>query len=307
MKTIDRWLVLLGAAVIATLGCSPPETAEPGETGAVVSVFATFYPTTYFARRIGGDRVDVQCPLPDDADPVFWTPPAEVLSKMQQADMIVINGAGFEKWISKVSLPYSKIVDTCNSLNDELLRFDGNITHSHGPAGEHSHEGIDGHTWLDPHHANKQAEAIHRRLAKLRPAYAEQFQANLVALTADLDALDKSLRNLSDQLKEQHLLSSHPAYNYLRHRYDWKLTNIVLDGQAMPDDQTLAELRAAVKEHDPHIILWEQAPSDEIAALLAEQFRLKSVVFQPCEHAPTSEDDYLTVMRRNIDALKAEL
>ncbi len=32
-------------------------------------VLTTFYPTTYFAQRIAGDHLQVDCPLPDGADP----------------------------------------------------------------------------------------------------------------------------------------------------------------------------------------------------------------------------------------------
>lgn len=310
MKPLDRWLVFLVSAFFAAVGCSSNDTEKPDETDAVLKIYTTFYPTAYFARRIGGDRVDVVCPLPDDADPVFWTPPREVLGEMQQADMIVINGAGFEKWISKISLPYSKVVDTSNSLNEELLRYEGAVTHSHGPEGEHSHEGIDGHIWIDPLHAKKQAEAIHRRLAKLQPESAEHFQTNFDALVADLDTLDQALSKLSDQLKKEHLLASHPAYNYLIRRYGGKLTNVLLDGQEMPDDQTLDQLQTAVEKQRAHIILWEQTPRKAIEARLKEQLGLDSIVFQPCEHPPTTAergDDYLTIMRRNIEALKAEL
>ncbi len=65
---------------------------------------------------------------------------------------------------------------------------------------------------------------------------------------------------------------------------------------------------AAKESQNARIVLWEQPPGTEFAALLEEQFGLQCVVFRTCEHPPEpakTGDDYLTVMSQNIDALKA--
>ncbi|KKK47419.1 hypothetical protein LCGC14_3155370, partial [marine sediment metagenome] len=221
MNAWMKWTVLL--AVPAVLGCS---TDSKPTTDAAPQVYTTFYPTTYFTQRIGAAHVEVVCPLPEDADPIFWKPPAATIEAYQEADLIVINGAGFERWVKRVSLPSSKLVDTAEPLKESFLKFAGAATHSHGAGDHHSHEGTDGHTWLDPAHAKVQAEEICKALQSELPEHADEFQASYAALAADLDALDQSLGKLSVALGDAHLLASHPAYNYIVERYGWNLTNL---------------------------------------------------------------------------------
>ncbi len=303
MNRFCRWTGLLLAMAVA--GCSKPETPE---SDGLPRVYTTFYPTTYFARRIGGDCVEVVCPLPAQADPIVWRPPPATIEAYQQADLIVINGAGFEKWVETVILPPSRVVDTAEPLAEQLLKYEGAITHSHGPAGQHSHEGVDGHTWLDPIHAKVQADEIRKALALLLPEHAEKFQADYRKLAADLDTLDQSLTELSDILKDQHLLASHPAYNYLAKRYGWELTSLDLDPAAMPDDETLAEIRGTLESKPAGVILWESPPQRQIAERLKDEFGLVSVTFSPCESldraAIAGGEDYLTVMNENIANLR---
>ena len=155
-------LPLLAAALIALApGCSKSSdsqeqsesqsqtSADTSTAAAPLTVYTTFYPTTYFTQRIGGSHVEVTCPLPDDADPIFWQPDRNTIMAYQKAALIILNGADFEKWALTASLPTGRIVDTARNFTDQFITYES-VTHSHGPGGDHTHEGIDGHTWIDP-------------------------------------------------------------------------------------------------------------------------------------------------------------
>lgn len=240
----------------------------------------------YLAQRLG---VEAVCPVA--SDPVSWMPDAPTIQAMQEADLIILNGANFEAWPEKVSLPESNVLRTASGL--ELLHYENVTIHTHGPGGEHSHEGIDGHTWLDPINAKAQAERIQRRLAQLRPERADEFAANFAKLAADLEALDAEFWGLSPPP----LLANHPAYNYLAKRYGWSIYNLDLDPEEMPEQATFDGPKA---RH----LLWESSPSAEIATQL-NTWGITSIVFSPAETA--SDTDYLGVMQRNLAALKAHV
>ena len=307
MNACLKWIVLAAVAP-AVSGCS---TGEKPATDRMPQIYTTFYPTTYFTQRIGGDRVEVVCPLPEDADPIFWKPPAATIEAYQQADLIVINGAGFERWVKRVSLPSSILVDTAEPLKESFLKFAGAATHSHGNDDHHSHEGIDGHTWLDPAHAKVQAEEICKALQSLLPECADEFQASYTALAADLDAIDQSLGKLSAAMGDEHLLASHPAYNYLVERYGWNLTSLDLDPSSMPTDAQFAEIKDGLASKPAGVILWESTPADEIAERFKSELGLTSVTFSPCEQLDEASQaagkDYVAVMGENIASLKGEL
>jgi zinc transport system substrate-binding protein len=296
-------------ASLAALGAcgGEVEKAGGGAAGKPV-VYTTFYPTTYFTTRIAGDLVDVVCPVPPDEDAIFWKPDDATVARYQKADLIIVNGADFEKWVLATSLPEAKVVNTAKPFAAEFVKFEKAVTHSHGPAGEHAHEGIDGHTWLDPVNAKIQAGEIAKALSKLLPAHAATFEARRRALDADLDALDAGFRKAAEKLAGAPLLASHPAYNYAAKRYGLNVKNLDLDPEEMPADETFATIKALLAEHPAKIVLWESFPSGEIAKRFAEELGLRSVEFSPCElmapEALAGGQDYLTVMRRNLANLE---
>ena len=161
-------------------------------------VLTTFYPTTYFAQRIAGQHADVRCPLPAAADPVSWKPSQDVLAAYQSADLIVTNGARLEKWVGQVSLPSARVLKTAARFHEQWVRI-VLTTHSHGPEGEHSHYGVDGHTWLDPRFAILQSRAIADALIELRPDHAADFEAGFASLEKDLMELHAAFEALADQ------------------------------------------------------------------------------------------------------------
>ena len=129
-------------------------------------VYTVNYPLYYFATRIAGDAAEIVFPVPADIDPAFWMPAPEEIAGFQKADLILLNGAGYAKWVEKAALSEYRMVNTSESFSDRYIKTRGDVTHNHGPAGEHSHSGIAFTTWLDPTLAIIQAEAIYEALLK---------------------------------------------------------------------------------------------------------------------------------------------
>lgn len=123
----------------------------------------------YFAERIGGDHVKVDFLAPADVDPAYWNPDLANISAYQKADLILINGAGYAKWVNKVSLPRSKMVNTSRQFKDQYITKKEVMTHSHGAEGKHAHESLAFTTWLDFTLAARQAEAIADVMGRKRP------------------------------------------------------------------------------------------------------------------------------------------
>jgi zinc transport system substrate-binding protein len=193
--------VLCGCIVMAIAGCSrsdPQAAVEASvvDTGRPLSVYVVNYPLQYFAERVGGTAVRVSLPVPGDTDPAFWKPGPEQIAAYQAADLILLNGASYAKWVDRASLPASRTVDTSASFADRLIRSAGDVTHRHGEQGVHDHGDVAFPTWLDPLQAIAQAKAIADALVRLRPDMAEAFNERFESLEADLLALDAQLASL---------------------------------------------------------------------------------------------------------------
>lgn len=340
----------LPMAALPLAGCNEQSgTSQSGQTGDITmqnAVLTTFYPTKYFAERIAGGLVIVDSPLPADEDPIFWRPGANAMNQFQNARLVITNGAEFEKWVAGAALPRGR---TVASLSDEALDELGgpitmeSTTHSHGPGGEHTHEGVDGHTWVSPRLAVAQAERIAEAMSTAWPEHAEAFGANLARLVEDLEMLEASLRDLTPLVQQHRLLASHPAYNYLARDLGWDIHNLDLDPesedvQAMVDmvhealhhhedhhhehhheqehDAEHADHEHADHEHGddapdhehshgskPVLLLWEGEPTSAIREAIQGELGVASVLFSPAEGVP-DDGDYMDVMRANIERLR---
>jgi zinc transport system substrate-binding protein len=291
-------------------GCSGPATNEvapqptSGEDG-VLSVYVVNYPLEYFAKRIGRDRVMVTSPAPAGEDPAFWSPDAEAVLAYQGADLILLSGAGYAKWVEVATLPRSKLVNTSAAFEDRLIRVESDLTHSHGPEGEHSHGETAFTVWLDLGLAVEQARAITEALAAARPEHAAVFEEGFSSLERDLLAVDAELAELAAEGRDRAVLGSHPVYQYLARRHELDLASVHFEPDEFPDEAAWSGLEALLNEHHAGWMLWEGEPLAEIASRLQDA-GVESAVFDPCGNRP-SEGDFLTVMRSNVDNLRPVL
>ena len=174
-----------------------------------LSIYTVNYPLQYFAERIAADHAIVTFPAPAEGDPAYWTPDKKTISAYQNADLILLNGAHYAKWLEKVTLPASKMVNTSRKFKDQYITSKEAITHSHGSDGEHAHEDAAFTIWLDITLAVKQAQAIEKALSRKKPELKEVFQENYAALEKDLMDLDKELREIAANQKSLPLVVSH--------------------------------------------------------------------------------------------------
>jgi zinc transport system substrate-binding protein len=301
---MSRRFYALAAAGLLVSAAMPAARADENKP----EVFTTFYPTEYFASRIGGDLVKVRNPVPEDADPIFWKPSREDLQAYQQADLIILNGAGLEKWVQNATLPEDRVVDTAKPFESDFIVYEGAVTHSHGSVGEHTHEGLDGHTWLDPHNAKHQAAEIKEALAERFPEHGAAFEEGYKALAADLDSLDQTLSSYEESYDGKPIFASHPAYNYLARRYGWNIDNLDLDPEEMPSDEVFAEIKGRQANHPARYIVWEGEPAPEIARRFKDELGLESITFSPVELLSDAQRaagvDYLDVMKENLERIE---
>ena len=306
---IEQWQTLLKLVVtIALVGCTDGNNAldthrNGGEEVGSLSVYVVNYPLLYFAERIGDDAVRVTFPAPADGDPAYWSPDAETIAAYQDADLILLNGAGYAKWVQRATLPPSKLVNTSESVQDQHLIVEDSVIHTHGPKGEHNHGDIAFTTWLDPTLAVDQARAIRDVFTAARPEREAKFQEQFESLESDLLNLDDRLRDIVAREPGKALLASHPVYQYLTRRYDLNLESVHFEPDQYPDEKDWQKLEALLAKHPAQWMLWEAKPLEESARKLKE-LGIESVVFAPCGNAP-ADGDFLVAFRRNLAELES--
>lgn len=300
-------VVLSVCLFFASCGNSPEDGAATGASQESSSdkplVHVTNYPLLYFAERIGGDLIELHFLAgKKKGDPSFWKPTDEEILQMQGADLVLINGATYEKWLDAVSLPTNVTYDTSDAFAGEFLSSGEVITHSHGEDGEHTHGGIAGTTWMDFQQAIWQAEEVHRALSEFDPENESAYTEGFNSLADDLDALHQEFKAVGLRLKEVPLVGSHPVYQYLARRYYLGIESVHWEPDVAPGDEGVNELKEILETHPAKWMIWEGSPIEKSVKLL-EGMGIDSVVIDPCGNRPDS-GDWLTVMRENLENLK---
>ena len=263
-----------------------------------LSVYAVNYPLAYFAERIGGSSVNVVLPVPSGIDPAFWEPDASVIAEFQRADLILLNGAGYAKWLKHASLPRRKLVNTSAVFQRDYISVEQTVTHQHGPGGDHSHAGTAFTTWLDFNQARMQAKAILSALKKQRPQQADVFIQNYTSLEKDLVSLDQALTAIMEQDSNKPFIASHPVYQYLARRYNINLKSVMWEPEIMPAQNQWDALQQLLATHGAGWMIWEGQPDKQSVARL-DELDINSLVFSPCANTP-EEGDFISVMKNNI-------
>ena len=269
------------------------------------AVYTVNYPLQYFAERIGGAQVRVVFPAPADEDPAFWTPEVEAIAAFQAADLILLNGATYAKWLKTASLPRARSIHTSRRFAADFIAVAETGTHSHGPTGEHSHGGTAFTTWLDLRQAVQQAQAVKEGLGRLLPDHRNGFEARYGDLESDLLELDERLQAIAEGAPGRPLLASHPVYQYLARRYGLNIESVLWEPETLPDDAQWQELQSILEGHPAGWMLWEGEPLRASVERLAA-LGVRSVVFDPCGNRP-EEGDFLSVMRENAAQLASAL
>lgn len=268
-----------------------------------LTIYVVNYPLKYFAERIAGEHATVVFPAPADVDPAYWMPDAKTISDYQRADLILLNGANYAKWVNKVSLPRFRMVNTSEAFKDRYIEAAEILTHSHGAEGKHAHEALAFTTWIDFSLAAEQAKAIAKALNRKKPSLEDIFQRNYQELEKDLLKLDRDMKALVSKDISKPFTVSHPVYDYLARGYGLNIKSVHWEPDEVVDDRQLMELQNILKDHPAKWMIWEGEPIKESVEKL-KAIGMQSVVFDPCGNTP-DQGNFISMMQENVENLKA--
>jgi len=295
---------LLVITVLLLAGCGVegevPSTEAVG-TGVPV-IYTVNYPLAWMAQQLLADTAEVVFPAPANVDPAFWQPDTDTVLRYQQADLVLLNGAGYASWVARVSLPGRTLIDTSGAYPEQLLTVPAGPSHSHGPGGQHSHGELAFTTWLDLGLARQQSQAVSVAAQRLLPSQATAIEQRLAVLQRTLTAMDERLMALGRQLGERPLLYSHPVYQYLQRRYQLNGRALHWEPDQVPDEAQWSHLQGILQSHPAQIMLWEAQPLPEVQVRL-DELGIKTVVFSPMGNRPPS-GDFASGMAANIERLE---
>jgi ABC-type Zn uptake system ZnuABC Zn-binding protein ZnuA len=236
--TIRAGALVLAAALVAAMvaGCGGSDSSSRSATtnGAVsgkrLKVVATTTQVADFVRSIGGEKVRVTQILKPNVDPHDYEPSPADIQAFAQADLVVKNGVGLEKWLDEVVSSagfHGTTVDASKGVS--IIAGDGSEEEKAG----------DPHIWHNPQNAEIMARNIAAGFEAADAADKAFFEANLAAYIRKLDELDTWIAQQIGSLPagQRKLVTNHDAFHYYVNRY-----HLTFIGSIIPSFDTSAEL-----------------------------------------------------------------
>jgi len=271
---------------------------------AELSAIVSFYPLYEFTKQVGQDKVSVSLLIPPGIEPHDWEPTVNDLQKMHEADLIVINGIGFESWADDIDTVNSDviIVDTSKGMSliidDDALRKDPNhFVRSTG----------DPHIWLNPIKAKTQVQNILDALVSIDPENEKFYRQNAQSYQDKLDALDSKIRTeLSPCNKD--FIAFHNAFSYFAVEYGLNQHSIVNSNEPNigPTLKTLETVINLAQTFDIDVIFTEETVDTRTSQVIANEIGARVLVLSPIETI-SDDSDYFSKMVNNLSNLKEAL
>ena len=240
-KSMMIFVSVLVMGAILTAGCvdeggSQDESSSTNGMVLAVSVL----PQAEFVEKVAGDNVNVIVMVPPGADPHSYEPTPGQLRDLSDAKMYAMVGSG----LTIENIMIDKIAD----LNPDMMIIDCSAgidlremeaheheeeveVHDSEMGEEHEESGLDPHIWTSPGNVEIMVENIYEGLVEIDPENESVYLENRNAYIAELDALDKNIRETLSGKDGSSFMVYHPAWGYFADYYDLTEVPVEIEGK----------------------------------------------------------------------------
>lgn len=277
--------------LLAASGCAPRQAEEPR-----FRVVTSFYPMYIMALNItdGIEGVQVDNMAGQQAGCLHdYQLQSKDMKNLEKADVFVINGAGMESFLEKVTdqLPDLAVVNAGEGI--PLLEEDG----EENP-----------HLWVSITNCIQQVKNISEGLAQADDQNAERYRENAQDYVAKLTLLRAKMHSELDDLPNRDIITFHEAFPYFAQEFDLDIVRVVnREPDSQPNAKELAETIRMIKESGVKAVFAEPQYPQSAADIVAAESGAKVYVLDPAVTGEDNRDAYLDAMEQNLEVLKEAL
>jgi len=288
---------------LALVGCGgtdkaaeKPADKKPAQPFRIVTSFYPMYVATINITQ-GVDGVEVHnMTKPQTGCLHDYQLMTEDMKTLENADAFVINGAGMEDFMDKVTEQQKnlKVIDASRGI--KLI---------------HDEEGDNPHVWLSVTDAIQQVRNIADQLKEADPAHADAYEKNAAAYIEKLTSLKTEMHAALDNVPHKDIVTFHEAFPYFAEEFHLNIIGVVeREPGTEPTPTELQETIEQVKGLSAKVLFTEPQYSPAAAETIARETGAKIYTLDPVvtgEATPAAKDAYLDTMRKNMNTLKEAL
>lgn len=314
---MKKRLISLALALVLALSLTGCALDRPRDSDKL-QVVCTLFPYYDFVRQIGGDHVDVTLLIAAGREVHSFEPTPLDAIRLSEADVFIYNGGESEEWVEDLLDAAGENIGTVLTMMDHADVLAEEVQEGmqvrHGGEEDEDEIEYDEHIWTSPVIAMELCRVIGEALMEADPAHAGDYQARLDEYLAQLETLDQDFRQVVDGAKRTTLVfgDRFPLLYFCRtYGLDYRAAFHGCSGDTEPSLATLKYLIDKVNAEDIPVVYTIELSSQKIADAIAETTGAKVLTFQSCQTVSRADFDggatYLSLMRRNVEALKEGL
>ena len=295
-KILSLLLLVLSVALV---GCGGADKAAEKKSAEPFRIVTSFYPMYVATINItdGVDGVEVyNMTKPQTGCLHDYQLMTEDMKTLEKADAFVINGAGMEDFMDKVTEQQKalKVIDA-----------------SRGIALMHDEEGDNPHVWLSVTDAITQVRNIADQLKEADPAHADSYEKNAAAYIKKLTALKSEMHASLDNVPHKDIVTFHEAFPYFAKEFNLNIIGVVeREPGTEPTPTELQETIEQVNALPTKVLFTEPQYSPAAAETIARETGAKIYTLDPVvtgEATPAAKNAYIDTMKQNMKILQEAL
>lgn len=299
------WMMVLSVLVLVLGGCGTNNESKPAvsqnadtKSESSLTIAASFYPMYIFTLNIAKDIPNVNVvsltkPTTGCLHDYAITP--DDMKNLEGAQILVINGAGMESFMDKVTsqIPDLKIIESSQGI--PLIQGDGD-------------EGDNPHVWLSVTNAITQVKTIGDQLASLDPENASKYQENTQAYIKKLEVLKTKMHQTLDGVPQRNIVTFHEAFPYFAQEFNLNTVGVIeREPGSAPSAKELSETIEQVKGLGIKALFAEPQYPTKAAEAIAKETGAKVYTLDPVVTGPQEADSYINLMENNLITLQEAL
>ena len=289
MRNIFKYIIVFATISITSNSCWAEK----------INVVASFSILGDMVGRVAGDRANVTVIVGPDSDAHLYAPNAGDAIAVSEADLIFINGMGFETWSAAlIETSGTEATIAIATQGIEPLLVEGEV---------------DPHAWNSLINGISYVTNIEAALSAISPSNASIFKVNADLYRGELKTLhNRALNEIKKLPKEKRVVvTAHDAFGYLAASYG--LTFLApqgIDTEAEPSAKELAELITFLKTINAGALFVENIANSDLLKQISREVGIKiggKLYSDALSVKGSPATSYLAMFRHNLDLITSTL
>lgn len=289
--------VVAGAASVASAADAPTP----------LKAVATFSILGDLVQQVGGERVKVETLVGAGGDAHVFQPKPTHAQQIAQAQVIFMNGLGFEGWMTRLLKSANTKVQPVTV--SEGIKPQQEQAHGHGHGG-HGHGHADPHAWQSVPNAMVYVKNIATALCRVDASGCEGHQQRAKAYTASLQQLHQDIQGAWQAIPQdkRKVITTHDAFGYYAHTYG--VTFLAAQGVSTESEASakgVAKLIQQIKKEQIKALFVENISDVRLIEQIGRETgtRPAGTLYSDALSTPDGPAaTYVGMMRHNTQALK---